>query len=187
MLVQQLLLQLPVDELLLPRVLVVDLLYHISSLLGAEVGLVVLLVNLFLSVLHNLGRGNLLLDNCLVRFHVALLVQACLQYQPAFVADVLIEDVFLSLTFQPQGFNLLFMTLQSLQSGLIGYSFVSRICLRGNAMVTQTVVVNGEGALRSKEHWNVSVVRLTDGLPVQSFLNKFSDVPRVLLDVFNVV
>ena len=54
-------------------------------------------------------------------------------------------------------------------------------------MVTQTVVVNGEWALRSKEHWNVSVVCLTDCLAVQSLLNKFSDITRVLLDVFNVV
>lgn len=54
-------------------------------------------------------------------------------------------------------------------------------------MVTQAVVVNGEGALRSKEHGNVGVVGVTDGLAVQSFLDKFSDVPGVLLDVSHIV
>lgn len=54
-------------------------------------------------------------------------------------------------------------------------------------MVTQAVVVNGEGALRSKENGNVGVVGVTDGLAVQSFLDKFSDVPGVLLDVFHIV
>lgn len=73
-LVSQLLLQLPVHEYLLPSVLGVDLQYHISGLLGAEVGLVILLVNLILGALNNLRRGNLLLNHCLVSLHVALMV-----------------------------------------------------------------------------------------------------------------
>lgn len=54
-------------------------------------------------------------------------------------------------------------------------------------MVTQAVVVNSEGALRFKEHGNVGVVGVTDGLAVQSFLDKFSDISGVLLDVSYIV
>lgn len=54
-------------------------------------------------------------------------------------------------------------------------------------MVTQAVVVNCEGALRFKEHGNVGVVGVTDGLAVQSFLDKFSDISGVLFDVSYIV
>jgi len=76
-LVFQLLLQLSVHEQLLPSVLIVNLVDHISSLLRTKVGLVVLLVNIMLYTPDNLVSSYLLLDQILVSFHVAPVVQAC--------------------------------------------------------------------------------------------------------------
>ena len=79
------------------------------------------------------------------------------------------------------------MTLQSLKSRLVGYSFFALVLLGRNAMVTQAVVVNSEGALRSEEHGYVGVVGVTDSLAVQSFLDQSSDVSGVVLSMFYIV
>ena len=172
-LVVKLHLQLAVDELLLLRILVGHLHDDLSSLLGAEVRLVVLFVFEGLFVAQLLSLLHLHGNESLVGLQVALVVVLSQDHLAAFFVDAAVELLLLLLALLLQVAHLQFVAFQSHQGGFVGNG---HILGRRLVLVPQRVVVDCEGAFAPQEHRHVGVVGLRDGLAVQGLLDQGTDV-----------